>query len=444
VDGENFTGPDIVWCRLRDIPSAVDDGLGGESAWDAGSLVLSVSPKGCDRNFLYNKLYLHDDYEIVGDMVGAGCEIQGDACDSLDDFGEKRQVAGRVIRQIKAQGAQVIEVYQPEPWNVTDSLVIGPLKKGDSGGPLIVRMRDGSHRVIGIANFIDQKNNYQGSGQYHNFVYYAPLPLYLRWIEKSSDENITPCLDWEEGIGYVFDSDCEAYHGDPSAGAGAWSNGCYAASDRIEPTRCSGAAPWETLPPPVIAASAGSESGLDLTLAVAKGEVDEDEAILFGGPVLDEQLGTRDDDVLLGTVDDEVFRAGMGNDIVLAGMGADAVMLGLGDDMALTDGGDDRVHPGEGRDIVSTGCGDDAVIIHDPCEQEPGEMLLGGSGHDVLVTPLTQAELWAIGVVAWSFEEVIVTDQFSDRATCVDGTLELIMTSVPNADEEALACFPPS
>ena len=57
---------------------------------------------------------------------------------------------------------------------------------GDSGGPALVQVADGSWRVLGIVS---------GGGGHGATVQYVPAPLTLPWIEGHSDIDISPCTD---------------------------------------------------------------------------------------------------------------------------------------------------------------------------------------------------------------------------------------------------------
>lgn len=126
--------------------------------------------------------------------------------------------------------------------------------------------------------------------------------------------------------------------------------------------------------------------------------------------------GNAGDDVLKGGAGDDHLDAGAGNDLVsgffgddelfghagddvlVGGLGADSIEGGLGDDIIHGDktfgffGGNDSIYPGPGMDEVYAGPGNDRVLIYAPCELEPGEVLVGGSGYDTLVKTATSAQ----------------------------------------------------
>jgi len=176
---------DIAYCVLDDWSLEFIQGFGGASAHDLGAIVPPMMPTGCNRQWLYKRLYFSGS-PVPVDAVGAGCEdLNSHPCDLGNDFGIKRHVQSSLLEQVAFDGAQAPRITQPSPYDVTEDLVSGPIQGGDSGGPLNIRMPDGTYRVVGIANAIDQEFNFDGMLNHRNVVYYAPLPLYLRWIESS-------------------------------------------------------------------------------------------------------------------------------------------------------------------------------------------------------------------------------------------------------------------
>ncbi len=151
-------------------------------------------------------------------------------------------------------------------------------------------------------------------------------------------------------------------------------------------------------------------------VAVLAGSGDD---LVQGGESDDLLSGSDGDDTLLaGGGADELF-GGMGDDYLCAGDGDDLIIGGPGNDTILAGDGADTVTPGPGVDTAHLGAGDDVLYVYDPCELEPGELFDGGAGHDTLVTPLSLAELQALGVTVRSFEEVRVeTDRC--RSECVE------------------------
>ena len=97
------------------------------------------------------------------------------------------------------------------------------------------------------------------------------------------------------------------------------------------------------------------------------------------------------------------------------------------------------LYPGPGRDEVYGGRGDDIVFVFNECELEVGEILHGGRGYDILVSPVPEDELArTYGVGTFEFEEVIVSDSLATHSACRtltdDSTLRFrsqVMESIP-------------
>lgn len=121
-------------------------------------------------------------------------------------------------------------------------------------------------------------------------------------------------------------------------------------------------------------------------------------------------LGAGNDTAMDGPQNDLII-SGSGNDTINGYGGTNVFLAGAGNDTVTAANGDNIVVPGPGADTVSLGTGDDHVYIFDACEVEWGERLAGGTGHDVLHTPLSLEELAAKGVTVHSFEEIIIESQ---------------------------------
>lgn len=85
---------------------------------------------------------------------------------------------------------------------------------GDSGGPVFVRLADGSWRVFGITSY----GEYCGGGGYYSMMHTA-----IDWLEQSSGIDLTPCHAqgaWAPTPG------CGAFPLEPNAGGSSWAQGC--------------------------------------------------------------------------------------------------------------------------------------------------------------------------------------------------------------------------
>ncbi|TPV92788.1 MAG: S1 family peptidase [Myxococcales bacterium FL481] len=94
---------------------------------------------------------------------------------------------------------------------------------GDSGGPALIQLADGTWRTIGIASVMHSED----CGASNSYVY---LPPAVAWIERDSGIDITPCHDadgtWNPTAscrGFLQGGDGSTPPGDP---LGTWANWC--------------------------------------------------------------------------------------------------------------------------------------------------------------------------------------------------------------------------
>lgn len=103
-------------------------------------------------------------------------------------------------------------------------LTVGPHKgvvacPGDSGGPLLARVADGSWRTIGILSTFSGQCGGKGSNVY------APIRRAIEWVEEDSGIDVTPCFS-ANGDWYPTE-DCGGFWASPDNTAyGSWSDGC--------------------------------------------------------------------------------------------------------------------------------------------------------------------------------------------------------------------------
>ncbi|MCH9679874.1 MAG: S1 family peptidase [Deltaproteobacteria bacterium] len=102
---------------------------------------------------------------------------------------------------------------------------------GDSGGPALVQMDDGTWRVFGTGGHLYdpgglpppmQPGNICGAGAAYGFA-----PHVIPWLEANSGVDLTPCWNgdvWAPGPG------CADFPLDPDVGAGVWATGCSGGS----------------------------------------------------------------------------------------------------------------------------------------------------------------------------------------------------------------------
>jgi uncharacterized protein (TIGR03382 family) len=98
---------------------------------------------------------------------------------------------------------------------------------GDSGGPALVQLDDGTWRVIGTGSHLydpgglpppQLPDNYCGAGAAYGYV-----PFALAWLESASGFDLTPCWDGDVWVG---EPGCGDFPLEPNAGIGAWNGGC--------------------------------------------------------------------------------------------------------------------------------------------------------------------------------------------------------------------------
>lgn len=122
---------------------------------------------------------------------------------------------------------------------------------------------------------------------------------------------------------------------------------------------------------------------------------------IFGGPGDDYLVGGNGPDVLYG---------GPGDDVLLGMNGPDRLFGGAGNDRLEGGAGPDELEGGPGADIMLGGDGPDTFWIRSSCDAWPGEVIDGGSGHDVLHSPLSLEELTLRGVEVIGIEEIVIID----------------------------------
>jgi len=139
--------------------------------------------------------------------------------------------------------------------------------------------------------------------------------------------------------------------------------------------------------------------------------------VLAGTPAADTLVaGNRGQCIVAGAGDDDVDGRNAA-DVVLGGLGADTVLCSNGTDMIDGGPGDDHLSGGNGADVlvggtgrdeVHGGLGPDTLRVRGACEVVAGEVLDGGGGPDRLESPLSAAELLALGVIVIDIEEFVL------------------------------------
>jgi MYXO-CTERM domain-containing protein len=159
----------------------------------------------------------------------------GDQSGARDQFGTKKSIEGMIVRA--------------SPTRTTVDATTGTQDGeyfGDSGGPLFLKMPDGTYRLVGNDWTSPNWNN---SGK-PRVSTYTSVPFHVAWAEMQSGIDITPCHDangWKPG------PDCKGSPTNPGEGVGTWANSCAGQTMVVSPT-CGGdggvpVADASTLPP---------------------------------------------------------------------------------------------------------------------------------------------------------------------------------------------------
>jgi MYXO-CTERM domain-containing protein len=96
---------------------------------------------------------------------------------------------------------------------------------GDSGGPALVELGDGTWRVVGAGSHLFDPGGFPGPMEKGNIcgvgVAYSFAPGAIDWLESETGVDLVPCWDGDEWV-----AGCGDFPMDPNIAAGAWKNGC--------------------------------------------------------------------------------------------------------------------------------------------------------------------------------------------------------------------------
>ena len=167
---------------------------------------------GCELDVLEPDL----EVTIVGYGASFGTVVSGEI--EAEGVGPKRYTT---------QSIDVVEADRDEVH------MVGPSGSqsacfGDSGGPAMVQMADGTWRVFGAASRLYDPGGFPPPELPDNFcgvgVTYGLLTTQLPWLEAETGYDLTPCHD-ESGL-WAPSKDCGAFPTAPSVGTGTWDDGC--------------------------------------------------------------------------------------------------------------------------------------------------------------------------------------------------------------------------
>ncbi|MBC8071181.1 MAG: trypsin-like serine protease, partial [Deltaproteobacteria bacterium] len=132
--------------------------------------------------------------ELDALVEGATAVIVGyGIAENEGNFGRKRYAFTRLASDVRSDGTVL----------VGDTGANGCL--GDSGGPALVQLTDGSWRVIGVLS--------SGPGCSVGAGTYRTLVDRIDWLEARSGFDLMPC--WDEDGGWTAGPECEDFDGDP-------------------------------------------------------------------------------------------------------------------------------------------------------------------------------------------------------------------------------------
>jgi hypothetical protein len=167
--------------------------------------------------------------------LAAGCEL-----DYLQQVGNDVTLAGfspnlAPAPRLTARGAQVLTFdtsVQRFAASTISGIESGVIQAGgfgihacggDSGGPLLAQLPDGTWRTIGITSTIYGSCNTDAAYNHWSQV----RAEMIEWLETETEIDLTPCFD-DSGV-YVESSECDdfmVYAGDPTDPVGLWSSSC--------------------------------------------------------------------------------------------------------------------------------------------------------------------------------------------------------------------------
>jgi hypothetical protein len=259
VKGGQLEGADVAYCELAE---PVDD--------------VPIVPMltGCD----VDALAIGTTVTIVGFGVSfAGVDETGEALE-YEGLGTKRSVP------------QTIDDVGPGyTWMVgetgSDSACFG-----DSGGPAMVQLADGTWRVFAVASTTYDPGGFPPPMQPGNLcgvgAEYTNTTLRVAAIESMSGKDVTPCHDddgnWAPGPG------CDAIPTCPGVGTGSWDDGCRGGPSAGGEPLCGEGSAEGGMPPADACMDAGDgedEGGTSSTSATTSGD---GESTTSGAPTSDD------------------------------------------------------------------------------------------------------------------------------------------------------------
>ena len=349
TNGGGFQGVDLAYCVMEQnvtlprVPVLVDE---------------------CEGDYVRHRMF-NTIAPLEVTAIGSGC-IDSNCTTS----GTKRDAVFQLTEQRYTKGSWKLVATYPNGET--------PLRTGDSGGPLMVEMADGSWRVIGLYHGVSTDDVWER------------VPPYVRWIETDSGRDITPCYDWDPvAAAYTFDGAADS---------------CSDTGHAVNPENGGGAG-W----PICLSGEASQQS----------------ECAGWLQPIRHPQITIGP----MGTAgDDEIVLAG--NHVYQQCSG------GAGFDLISGSRFNDRILPGSGGGEVRAEAGDDTVLFLDVCELQHGGLVDGGAGNDMLVLPVPLQQAQQLGLEVTGFERIRIDSRNSAESDCTPnvGSIQMPGSSVASDD----------
>jgi len=194
---DTYDGVDLAFCLL-DASAPLPD----------VPLVPPLLPVGCERDWLAHQVA---GGTAVLTAVGFGCAAQDGGSWEACDAGVKRQIGVQLVGQIDYAGsATKLELQRggaPETG----------LKAGDSGGPYLARLPDGTWRLVGV---------HHGANAGVAGAFVESVAPYVHWVEAASDVDVTPCHDFVHGAWVESDGCAPGTPVGAEEVGGVWASDC--------------------------------------------------------------------------------------------------------------------------------------------------------------------------------------------------------------------------
>lgn len=177
--------------------------------------------------------------------IAYGCELE-----MLIGQGKAVTFAGYADNAVGKQSDKIKDYYlkwaNTQIGSLTDTTIktsAGSKKvtacRGDSGGPMLARTKDGSWRTIGIASSLGPSAS-TACGTAQGFNTYSRVRKELvEWIETETKIDVTPCFDLDgKPTPSVACDKFMAFADDPASPSAKWDNHCADAKQRPQKDAC--------------------------------------------------------------------------------------------------------------------------------------------------------------------------------------------------------------